>query len=83
MLTGRSSQKSHPPRRHGAAGRSVPAGAGFWRETGGWRLPSGEGLTEFALHAGVVAPLLPAEKLALRKPRTDIESASPVRGGKF
>ena len=83
MLTARSSQNSHPSRCPRATRRSAPADAGFGPETGGWRLPSGEGLAEFALHAGVVAPLLPVEKLALTKPGTSTETTSPVRRGEF
>jgi hypothetical protein len=52
--------KAHTPGSLGNSGRRLrlPQAPLEWLDSGAWRLPSGKALTEFALQAGFLAPLL-------------------------
>ena len=60
MKTGRMNQKGILSRRVKASRRGNSPKALTSLQPSQWRLPSGEGLAEFALHAGFVAPSLMA-----------------------
>ena len=64
MRTGKVNQKGLSPRRGRSGPRKVGPAALSPCEGSGWRLPSGEGLTDFALHAGFLAPVLLDTKVA-------------------
>ncbi len=78
MQRGRSQSKRRWSRRKAARrGESAPASES-------WRLPWGDQLAEFALQAGLVAPLLAPDALELEDGRRDgcEEAADQGRGGK-
>jgi hypothetical protein len=58
MKTARPNPKGVLSRRAGASEHSDSLELWPWPKQNSWRLPSGEGLAEFALQAGFVAPLL-------------------------
>ncbi len=64
MRTGKLNQKGLSPRRGKSSLRKVSPRALSAGEGSGWGLPSGEGLTDFALYAGFLAPVLLDTKIA-------------------
>ena len=68
MKTGRMNQKGISSRRVKASRRGDSPKALASLKSGQWRLPSGEGLAEFALHGGFVAPSLLAAGVARSSP---------------
>lgn len=58
MRTGKANQKGLSSRRHQAKRQPCDRADSPTRTGAGWRLPSGEGLTEFALSAGFLATFL-------------------------
>ena len=82
MRTGKVNQKGLSSRRRNEKGRPAQTAAPPPTAGAGWRLPSGEGLTEFALSAGFLAPfLLDGNELEKDSPspiRKRTESSEPI-----
>lgn len=58
MRTGNANRKDDSSRQSRPSGRRESRLADRYAADDPWRLPSGQGLIEFALHAGIVAPVL-------------------------
>lgn len=58
MRTENANRKDASSRPSGPSGRRGSRLADWCAAEDPWRLPSGQGLIEFALHAGIVAPVL-------------------------
>ena len=68
MKTGGIKEKSLPSPKDFAGENMATRGPGQGGTQANWRLPSGEGLAEFALHAGFLAPfLLPRTRSGVAK----------------
>ncbi len=79
MHPGKSIRKWLPSQRRSQKKRTLSAGP----VSDGWRLPSGEGLEEFALQGGLVAPLMSLRALEMRvtEAARESESESTPAGG--
>ncbi len=89
MRTGKVNEKGLSSRRRELRKRRADGGEERPGEGTSWRLPSGEGLMEFALHAGFLAPVLLDAHSVAKPPRSEkpkgaaplaVESGSLVGG---
>ena len=78
MKTGKTNRTGISSRRNATSRRPGPGEAWPCAPADNWRLPSGEGLAEFALHDGVVALLLLSNNVQPSKP----EAKAARKGGR-